>query len=209
MFANYGEYPIESANHANIPVDIWLTPVDESESDVEVDFVPKYSLTASNYMPRKGVVDEGAYQYYADNREELVELVNKHVMPLYKNASVRLAGICSGINNSLYYWSPFPESADVAGILHPDDIPEESLTNDSRVRGRLQLQEAVEAVRRKVCGYSDGKRDAVPCDCKFGVTIPLGIGGEQCGCPELRVIHAILGVMTDAELNTYYRRLNA
>lgn len=82
------------ADDANIPVDIWL------ELDGE-----RWVLRASNYMPRKGYVHDGAYRAEADTREELVALLEQHVLPLYRTAVSQLEDVCrtSG-EGHLYYW---------------------------------------------------------------------------------------------------------
>ena len=72
---------------------------------------------------------------------------------------------------------------------------------------RPEILVALEAVRRHACCYSDGTKDARPCDCKFGVKIPFKEGYENTGCPEMRVIIAMVLSMTDEEWATFSQRV--
>ena len=105
MQASLGELQFDDADNANIPVDIWLVPVTEDDSiPGGLNFEPKFVLRAANYCPRKCNVYDSAYEVYADNREELVNLLNKHVIPLYKTALNILNEMADGTNDGLYYW---------------------------------------------------------------------------------------------------------
>ena len=87
-----GIMPITECDDANIPVVCFLTdPVDN------YDHPGKWLWTASNYMPRKEIIGEG-YKLIADTKEEIIELINKHVAPLYQ---IALDEIKTG---KLYYW---------------------------------------------------------------------------------------------------------
>lgn len=53
----------------------------------------------------------------------------------------------------------------------------------------IQLAEALEKARRRVCAYNWPPYDSdVPCDCKYGGTVKenRSLGSESTGCPELR-----------------------
>lgn len=67
--------------------------------------------------------------------------------------------------------------------------------------GREALAQALEAVRRRICGYNPAgftdrwDQDSY-CDCKYGLSIDklvsgeqkVNMGSEQTGCPELRSV---------------------
>lgn len=64
------------------------------------------------------------------------------------------------------------------------------------------LRKAADAIQRHLCCYKNKSF----CDCKFGAD-SIGSQGEQGnGCPEMRVIEAILFKMTPAELKKIYSR---
>ncbi len=73
---------------------------------------------------------------------------------------------------------------------------------------RESLIEALEAARRKTCCYSDGKKDARPCDCKYGATTPISPSSEQTGCPELRIMVGLLKSLSDREYEILAVRAN-
>lgn len=85
----------DDANSANIPVNIWLTENDEGNG---------YLLTADNYMPRLTKVIGEEYREQSENREELVELIKNHIIPLYEVALSTLQNVCEGKEEGLYYW---------------------------------------------------------------------------------------------------------
>ena len=87
-----GEIPITECDDANIPVVCFLHPPGDDEG-----FQDKWTWTASNFMPRKEVVGRG-YKLVADTKEEILELIHKHVAPLY---AIALSEIWTG---TLYYW---------------------------------------------------------------------------------------------------------
>ena len=117
MIENVGELEIESANDANIPVDIWLYPYKEAiengcEYDGEQNTENLWVLSANNYMPRKaGLGGDGSYVIWG-TVEELRELIRKHILPLYEVAVEYLKGMIEGrvnqegkqIYDGLYYW---------------------------------------------------------------------------------------------------------
>jgi hypothetical protein len=91
MIRSVGNMGLEEANHANIPVSIFITKPEGAETGWE--------LSANNYMPRKNYIAEGEYKYYADTKEELVGLVRKYVIPTYETAIRRMQSA-----GELYYW---------------------------------------------------------------------------------------------------------
>jgi hypothetical protein len=86
----------DSADDANIPVDIWLHAPDEE--------CPSWRLLAANYMPRKGCLHPHGYEVRADNREELNAIVRDKILPLYRVATAQLEAIANGEADHLYYW---------------------------------------------------------------------------------------------------------
>lgn len=97
-YRNEGECQIEFADSANIPVDIWLDPPAEPGEP--------WTLRASNYMPRRGRVEDGAYRVTADARETLVALVQQYITPLYEAAVNTLKKMEPDEDGCvcLYYW---------------------------------------------------------------------------------------------------------
>lgn len=98
-YQNEGECHIEGADSANIPVDIWL--------DAPPEPGDRWTLRASNYMPRRGRVHAGAYLVTADNREVLVALVQQYITPLYEAAVNTLKKMEPDEDGCvcLYYWN--------------------------------------------------------------------------------------------------------
>jgi hypothetical protein len=110
---NTGEMSFENADDANVPVDIWLTEVDQTddecykqdENGFDTTESYKFKLRASNYMPRKCRIAEDTYCVYADTREELAAILKKNVVPLYANAAKKIEAMMAGAGDNLYYWS--------------------------------------------------------------------------------------------------------
>lgn len=100
MIESLGECDVDCMDDANIPVDIWFKSPDCEFNDHD----SKWTLTAGNYMPRKGRVSEGAYCFVADTQEELSALVEEHVIPLYLIAINILQQMAAGKPTNLYYW---------------------------------------------------------------------------------------------------------
>jgi len=107
-----GDLDITDAGDANVPVDIWIHEL-EAECADELPWTKrvgdavhcKFCLAANNYMPRKASCEgELAYLVFADTREELVELIKEHIIPLYENALSILNEMCNGSKSYLYYW---------------------------------------------------------------------------------------------------------
>lgn len=103
-----GECSFSEANQGNIPVDLWLRPPgheDTEEEDEDGDLRDKWVLVAANYLPRKACVGrEGTFRAAADTREELVGLIQEHVVPLYETALKVLKQMVAGEADNLYYW---------------------------------------------------------------------------------------------------------
>lgn len=72
---------ISSANDMNIPVVCFM-----SEPDRENGL---WSWTATNFMPRKERCG-GSYRLEADTKEEIMEAIKKHVLPLYEIATLNM-----------------------------------------------------------------------------------------------------------------------
>jgi hypothetical protein len=87
VLEDMGDLQITDCDDANIPVNCFLSNEDGN-----------WVWTASNFMPRKGYVSEDGYKLLASTKEEILDLINKHVTPLYERA---LAKIKTG---ELYYW---------------------------------------------------------------------------------------------------------
>jgi len=87
-YENFGEISIDECNDMNVPVNI---SIEEDEG--------KWKLWADNFMPRKSAVTQGAYHVEADTKEILLELVAKHITPLYEVALKLLK-----TTGELYYW---------------------------------------------------------------------------------------------------------
>ena len=102
MIEEKGERSFSEANDANIPVDVWLT---ETENDETGENAGTWTLCAANYIPRRGEVTKDAYKAVSEKREELVELIRQHILPLYETAVKKLQAVCDGGAQDLYYWS--------------------------------------------------------------------------------------------------------
>ncbi len=107
MIESLGECNVQTMDDANVPVDIWF-----KSPDCDYNKHPgKWTLTAGNYMPRKGRVSQEAYCFVADTQEELSALVEEHIIPLYLAAINILQRMATGKPTSLYYWSQPHEEA--------------------------------------------------------------------------------------------------
>lgn len=64
---------------------------------------------------------------------------------------------------------------------------------------RQDMLEVIQRIGQKTCGYYDPTKSwpANTCDCKYGAN--GGPTGEKTGCPELRIIYAILKALSDEE----------
>lgn len=82
-----GELQITDCDDSNIPVNCRLR-----------QFEGMWDWSADNFMPLKSAVDEGMYNLVSESKEEILNLIHKHVVPLYTAA---LANIQIG---TLFYW---------------------------------------------------------------------------------------------------------
>ena len=102
-YEDIGKIPIEDADDANVPVDIWLTKRNENDEE----HPGKWQLRANNYMPRKACLGgERSYCAISDDREVLAALVRKHWLPLYQIAVEILTEMRPNKDDNarLYYW---------------------------------------------------------------------------------------------------------
>lgn len=90
MIRDTGEMPITECDDANIPVVCFMHEPDREHG--------MWSWTAVNFMPRKQYCG-GHYRLEADTKEEIMELLRKHVIPLYQVAFENMRD--TGYN---YYW---------------------------------------------------------------------------------------------------------
>lgn len=76
---------------------------------------------------------------------------------------------------------------------------------------RDQLLDALERLGKGVCCYLQdrtGNTPIRPCSCKYGARDALksSPGGEQTGCPEVRLVGYIIQSMTPEEFKTILER---
>lgn len=90
MLRDTGEMPIESADDANIPVVCFLHEPDRKNG--------LWTWSAVNFMPRKERCG-GNYKLEADSKEEIMNALKKHVIPLYEVALENLKQ-----HGENYYW---------------------------------------------------------------------------------------------------------
>jgi len=95
-----GEMSITEANESNVPVNCFLSAVDDVGGGFE--------WSASNFMPRKGWIAERAFCVRAKDSQTLIALVQKHVAPLYRAALVNL--ITTGENYYFELKQPAPSN---------------------------------------------------------------------------------------------------
>jgi hypothetical protein len=91
MLRDCGELSLNAIDDANIPVVCFLHEPDDDS--------PLWRWTADNFMPRKAGCSDVSYALEADTKEEILEAVRKHVVPLYRVALQNLEQ--HGAN---YYW---------------------------------------------------------------------------------------------------------
>lgn len=109
-----GDIPLARADSANVPVNIFISPTDVDEDygvyDNEGNSVPlpAWRLNAANFMPRKQVISDASYRVYSNNRDALVALAQKHIVPLYEAALKNLNTLGTNIDKYQtsynYYW---------------------------------------------------------------------------------------------------------
>lgn len=113
MIQSIGEAEFGPHDSANIPCNIFIAEIDrEDEYDLQrlrehgvVGTEWTWRLTADLFMPRKGKWSD-AYEYVATSKEELNELVRKHVLPSYQIALDAVTAMSEGRRDTFYYWSP-------------------------------------------------------------------------------------------------------
>lgn len=90
MLRDTGEMPITCANDANIPVICHLCEPDRENG--------MWVWYATNFMPRKERLG-GTYRLEADTKDEIMEALRKHVIPLYEAALINMQE-----HGENYYW---------------------------------------------------------------------------------------------------------
>jgi len=108
-FESVGDIDPDSANDANVPVDIWLHPptTDEEETEEDPLWRTNWKLTADNYMPRKARLSgEHSYKLYAKDRETLVAIIHRCWLPIFQAAVKKLTDLTPDEDGvaDLYYW---------------------------------------------------------------------------------------------------------
>jgi len=107
-----GDIPLRECDDANIPVNIFVMPLDPERGRDGTYYERGYRwlLRADNFMPRKEMCGDGAYRVYARTRDELVAYMHEHVTPWYEAAAEHLRGAEPDKDGvfSLYYW-PTPK----------------------------------------------------------------------------------------------------
>ena len=100
-YKDLGDMCIADADDMNVPVNSFLTQIDDSRI-LEANRLKRYKgwfeWSAQNFMPRKECLG-GEYRVIAPERETILELVKKYVVPLYETALENLKTY--GAN---YYW---------------------------------------------------------------------------------------------------------
>lgn len=95
MIKQTGEMSLTEANEMNVPVNISIEEPEEPSTT--------YTLSACNYMPRKSFIAQSQYVYISNSKEELIGLVEKYIVPLYRTALRTLER-----TGELYYWEEKP-----------------------------------------------------------------------------------------------------
>ena len=99
---SFGECDVNEINDMNVPMNIFITEqsfrsfteefpyfpfddyfaADESNENIKNDDIV-YVLTAGNYTPRRENMAGSVYAFMSTDKQELVNIVQKHVVPLY------------------------------------------------------------------------------------------------------------------------------
>ena len=115
---SFGESDISEINDMNVPMNIFITEhsfrsfteefpyfpfddyfeADESNENIKNDDIV-YVLTAGNYTPRRETMSCSAYMFMSTNKQELVNIVQKQIVPLYEAALTNLKN-----NSTNYFW---------------------------------------------------------------------------------------------------------
>ena len=115
---SFGKLDVSSIDDMNVPMNIFITeqnfgsftedyqysPFDDHDDPDETienikndDIV--YVLTAGNYTPRRETMSCSAYMFMSTNKQELVNIVQKQIVPLYEAALTNLKN-----NSTNYFW---------------------------------------------------------------------------------------------------------
>ena len=115
---SFGESDVNEINDMNVPMNIFITEhsfrsfteefpyfpfddyfeADESNKNIKNDDIV-YVLTAGNYTPRRETMSCSAYMFMSTNKQELVNIVQKQIVPLYEAALTNLKN-----NSTNYFW---------------------------------------------------------------------------------------------------------
>lgn len=121
----FGDLDVSKINDMNVPMNIFIephtfssftehfeySPFDDfdGDSDEEIEDIKNddtvYVLTACNYTPRRENVISGAYAFMSTDKQELINIVQKHIVPLYEIALLNLKA-----DSTNYYWQRNDES---------------------------------------------------------------------------------------------------
>jgi hypothetical protein len=116
MIENIGSMSFEDASTSNIPVDIWVSQITDKWTkphngygfQATPDQVGKYIVHADNYMPRRGMLggeDGFVYGAVVDTLDEVREIFEKYIIPLYETALAILKKMAGGNTKTpLYHW---------------------------------------------------------------------------------------------------------
>ena len=96
MIERIGDGYLHLANEANIPINIYIENPNGNPDGI-------YKLTADNYMPRRGTISSGHYEYHSTDKNELLILIKTHIIPLYETALKQLNKIVNSEVDMLYY----------------------------------------------------------------------------------------------------------
>ena len=114
---SFGELDVSSINDMNVPMNIFITeqtfgsftedyqysPYDDCDAEESNENILNddivYVLTAGNYTPRKEHMSGSVYRFMSTDKQELVNIVQKHIVPLYEAALTNLKN-----NSTNYFW---------------------------------------------------------------------------------------------------------
>lgn len=114
---SFGELDVSSINDMNVPMNIFITeqtfgsftedyqysPYDDCDAEESNENILNddivYVLTAGNYTPRKEHMSGSVYRFMSTDKQELVNIVQKYIVPLYEAALTNLKN-----NSTNYFW---------------------------------------------------------------------------------------------------------
>lgn len=114
---SFGEIDASGINDMNVPMNIFITEhtfsafteefhdfsFDYDDPDEIIEDIKNedmvYVLTAGNYTPRRESMSGSVYAFMSTDRQELVNIVQKCIVPLYDAALTNLKN-----NSTNYYW---------------------------------------------------------------------------------------------------------